>query len=111
MDISFGSRKMQKNCSSEQAMRAEWGTNVAKKLRLRLAEMEAAETLEDLRRLPQARCHEYTGSGKGRFSVDLADPYRLIFEPDHDPLPLKEDGGLHWTQVTRVRVLGVHDPH
>jgi len=93
------------------AMRAAYGVNTAKKLKLRLAELEAAASLEDLRRLPQARCHEYKGSGKGLLSVDLADPYRLIFEPDHDPVPSKDDGGLDWSKVTRVLVMDVLDPH
>lgn len=111
MEISFGTRKMQRDCSSEKAMRAKWGVNNARKMMLRLTEMEGADTLEDLRRLPQARCHEYSGGRKGQLSVDLADPYRLIFEPDHDPLPTKDDGGLDWTRVTRVRILAVLDPH
>jgi plasmid maintenance system killer protein len=111
MEIGFGTKKMQRNCSSEKAMRAEWGTHNAKKLMLRLTEMEAAETLEDLARLPQARCHEYKGEEKGKLSVDLAHPFRLIFEPDQDPVPTKPDGGLDWKAVTRIRILYVHDPH
>src|SRR5258707_5011598 len=94
MEISFASRKMQKSCSSEKAMRAAYGVNTAKKLKLRLAELEAAASLEDLRRLPQASCHEYKGSGQGHLSEDLADPYRLIFEPANDPVPSKEVHGL-----------------
>ena len=29
----------------------------------------------------------------------------------NDPIPLKDDGGLDWTQVTKVRILGVEDTH
>ena len=37
--------------------------------------------------------------------------YRLLFEPAHDPLPRKPDGGLDWAGVTAIRILGVEDYH
>ena len=110
VDISYTSRKMQKDCSSEKKMAARWGTLTARRLMSRLTEMEAAVTLEDLRNLPQARCHERKGKGC-LLSVDLAQPYRLVFQPDHDPFPVKPDGGLDWTRVTRILILEVDDPH
>jgi proteic killer suppression protein len=38
-------------------------------------------------------------------------PFRLIFEPYHDPIPIKEDGGIDLEQVTRIRVLSIEDYH
>ena len=67
MDISYHSRKMQRVCSDEQAMTDTWGAAVARKLMLRLTEMEAAASLEDLRRLPQTRC-QLLASARGRLS-------------------------------------------
>lgn len=43
--------------------------------------------------------------------MDLDHPYRLIFEPAHDPLPQKDDGGLDWFQVTAITIVGVEDTH
>ena len=43
--------------------------------------------------------------------MDLDHPYRLIFKPDHQPLPRKDDGGLDWDQVTKVLVTEVVDTH
>ena len=80
-------------------------------LQQRLAELAATETLGDLRNLPGARCHELTGDLKGCLAVDLQHPQRLIFEPDHDPCPVKPDGGLDWDQVKRVRILDIQDYH
>ena len=45
-----------------------------------------------------------------QFSVDLDHPYRLIFEPE-EPIPRKDDGGIDWSQVTTVVILGVEDTH
>jgi len=111
MEVYFSVKKMQKACSSEQAMRAEWGDRLAGKLKRRLAELNAAECLADIPHVPPARCHELDGDRKGQLSVDLVHPYRLIFVPDHHPPPRKEDGGLDRKQVTRVLVLEVADTH
>lgn len=51
------------------------------------------------------------GKRSGQLSVDLDHPYRLIFIPDHDPAPRREDGGLEWSQVTAIKILGVEDTH
>jgi proteic killer suppression protein len=77
----------------------------------RLDELRDVEVLADLRSLPQVRCHELTGDRKGELSVDLRGPYRFLFEPANDPVPLKPDGGLDWLRVTVVRILEVTDTH
>ncbi|WP_229548556.1 hypothetical protein [Nostoc sp. CHAB 5836] len=47
----------------------------------------------------------------GQLSLDLDGPYRLIFEPADQPIPLKPDGGLDWDKVTAVEILGVENTH
>jgi plasmid maintenance system killer protein len=111
MELSFTTRKMQKTCSSDKAMRRRWGPALAQKLEQRLAELKAADSLADLSRLPPARCHELTGDRAGQLSVDLAHPYRLLFQPANHPVPRKDDGGLNWKGVTKVVVLEVCDTH
>ncbi len=111
MRIEFLSTKMRKACSSDKAMRKAWGDAAAKKLQTRLAELEAAVNLDDVARTSPARCHELVGDRKGQLSVDLVHPFRLVFVPDHDPVPTKADGGLDWAQVTRVVILEVADTH
>lgn len=92
-------------------MRAAFGKPLAERLQQRLAELKAAETLEDIRRLPPARCHELSQDRKGQLAVDLVHLKRLIFEPDHNPIPRRSDGGLDWPHVTRVRVIEIIDYH
>jgi plasmid maintenance system killer protein len=83
----------------------------AKLLKRRLYQLRDAENLAVLRLLSQVRCHELKGNREGMLAVDLDHPYRLIFEPANNPIPRKTDGGLDWTSVTVVRVLGVEDYH
>jgi toxin HigB-1 len=111
MEINFASRKMEKLCNSEREMRGEFGPRNAKVLQQRLAQLRAADTLADVRRLPGARCHELTQDRKGQLAVDLVHPKRLIFVSDHDPVPKKEDGGLDWRQVTRILITEIVDYH
>ncbi len=111
MEITFGSRKMQKLCNSEKEMRARFGIRGMKVLQLRLTQIAAADTLEDLGKVPGARCHELTADRKGQIAVDLVHPRRLLFEPDHNLLPAKPDGGLDWQKVTRVTIIRIVDYH
>ena len=48
---------------------------------------------------------------RGMRAVDLEHPKRLVFEPDHDPRPEKDDGGLDWHKVTAVRICEIIDYH
>lgn len=111
MDISFNSSRLEKDCNDSKRTTKRWGSDCGSRLRRRLDELRAAETLEIMRTLPQARCHELRGDRKDQLAVDLKHPYRLIFEVANDPLPQKEDGGLDWKNVTAIRILEVTDYH
>ena len=111
MEIGFASNKLAKLCNSQKEMRGKLGPRVAQRLAQRLNELHAATTLEDMRHLPGARCHELTADRKGQLAVDLIHPKRLIFQPDHDLVPTKPDGGLDWNAVTHILVVEITDYH
>jgi proteic killer suppression protein len=74
-------------------------------------ELSAADSLADISRLPPARRHELVGDRKGVFSVDLEHPFRLLFIPANDPLPLNSQGGINLSEVTEVEIIGIEDTH
>ncbi len=111
MDIVFKNSKLEKEFNDERALRRNRGDRQSKLIMRRLSELSAAETLEDIRSIPGPRCHELKGDLKGYLSVDLDHPYRLIFVPENDPLPLLADGGLDWKQISSIKILGVQDTH
>ena len=76
-----------------------------------MMELKAAISLDDISHLPPARCHELTGNRKGQLSVDLEHPYRLLFIPANNPIPEAEDGGLDWSGVTEIEIIGIVDTH
>ncbi|MEQ1903815.1 MAG: type II toxin-antitoxin system RelE/ParE family toxin [Pirellulaceae bacterium] len=111
MEISFSNKKLAKVCNSGKEMQAKHGKRMAEKLQQRLAELRGAETLADMRAFPAARCHELTGNLSGMLAVDLVHPDRLVFSPDHNPIPKLPDGGLDWSNVTRILIEGIGDYH
>jgi len=114
MDISFRDKKLAKSFNEGARLEKIHGKLRAKKIRIRMKELKAAASLMDFwpPKSPPERCHELTkGKRTGQLSVDLDHPYRLIFVPDHDPVPRREDGGLDWFQVTAIKVLRVEDTH
>ena len=52
-----------------------------------------------------------TGNLKGKFAVYVKHPQHMIFEPNHNPIPRKEDGGIDLTKVTKITILKVKDYH
>jgi proteic killer suppression protein len=111
MDILFKTSKLQKECTDTKQMLKRHGPLRSKLLQKRLTELRAASVLDDMRKLPQARCHELREDRKGELAVDLDHPYRLIFEVANDPKPAKQDGGLDWTKTTAIRILEIEDYH
>jgi proteic killer suppression protein len=111
MLISFGTKSLGKEFSDKKILVRRWGSEQVKKIMLRLTQIDAADNLSDLRKLPQVRAHELKGNRAGQISLDLKHPYRLLMQPDHDETPRKPDGGLDWEKVNAVKVLGVEDTH
>jgi plasmid maintenance system killer protein len=60
--------------------------------------------------LPERR-HRLSGDREGQYAVYLTHPYRLIFEPYHDPIPLRDDGGVDTDRVTSILIIEVVDYH
>jgi proteic killer suppression protein len=103
-----------------------FGEPMAKKIKLRLDALAAAESLADF--WPPfsgpERCHELKGNLQGIFSVDVKQPYRLLFkqvEVENDPVSQNEgetgcekserDGIQRWRSINAIEVLGIEDTH
>ncbi len=110
MEISFATSKLAKLCNSEKKLRGVYGPRMAGVIQQRLMDLAAAETLEVMKHVP-GRCHQLKGDLDGHFAVDLVHPDRLVFAPDHDPVPQLADGGVDWSKVTRITVVGIGDYH
>ena|SRR5690625_4979277 len=110
MKVSYQTKKLEKQLTDPKKMSKAFGV-MAKKVNQRLKELSSADTLEVMKLLSTARCHELKGNRKGSLAVDVSGNYRLIFEPDHHPPPKNDSGGLDWQQVTRIKILAIEDYH
>jgi proteic killer suppression protein len=108
--MTFQSKKFEKVCQCAAKAKQDYGTRCGTVLLLRLQQLSAAPRLEDMRNMP-GRCHELKGNLAGMLSLDLEHPYRLLFKPEEEPPPLKDDGGLDWTKVEGVLICRVEDTH
>jgi plasmid maintenance system killer protein len=93
-----------------------YGTEMARKLRLRLAALRAADSLEAF--WPPIsgpeRCHELKGERAGSFSIDLRHPYRLLSMPRPStttPQPERLDEHQRWATINAIDILGIEDTH
>ncbi len=110
MEVTFAKSKLQKICNSESKLRGEYGPRMGELIQQRIASLRNATTLEDMRLLP-GRCHELVANLKGCLALDLVQPDRLVFRPDHDPLPIDKDGKLEWRKVEKITIVDIGDYH
>jgi proteic killer suppression protein len=101
---------LEKSCSDDRRGAKDFGTEQWKVLSRRLVSLRAAPTLAHMRGVP-GDCHPLGADRAGEFAVDLRGPYRLIFEPDHDPVPRLDDGGVDISKVTNIKIKKVDDYH
>ena len=111
MLLSFKNKGLEKEFCDIKLLIRRWGKVQANLIALRLDQLRAADNLAILRTLRQVGAHELTGDRAEQISLDVKQPYRLLIVPDHEETPRKQDGGLDWQKITKVKVLGVEDTH
>ena len=111
MIVSYKNRKLEKEFCDIKLLKRRWGEEQSKLIARRLDEIRAADNLETLRTLPQLRAHELKSDRSGQISLDIKHPYRLLIISDHEETPPKEDGGLDWQKIVKIKILGVEDTH
>jgi toxin HigB-1 len=110
LDIYFKDRRIEKLCTDYREAVRRLGQTGAKKLRQRVDDLARAATLEQMRILPGG-CEELKGDRAGQFPIRLAGGDRLIFQPDHDPVPTRADSDMDWQQITAILLIEIVDYH
>ena len=110
MNIRFSNKKLEKTVNDDRLLFKEFGKLRAVKIRLRLTQLDDATTLEDVRNLSE-NYHELTSNRKGQWACDLDQPFRLIFEPQEDPIPTDEHGRTLWIEIRGIEILEITNYH
>ncbi len=99
MDIVYDNNVVRRTCEKAKG-----------RLKQRLDDIRAAESLAVLQMLP-GHFHALRADRAGDWACDLDQPYRLVFKPLGNPLPVSEDGRLDAAKVQAVLLLEVVDYH
>ncbi len=110
VELSFKTKKLEKQLTDLSQMKRAFG-NMAKKVNQRMEELKSSDNVDLLMSIPAARCHQLSGDKKGSFAVDISNNHRLIFEPNHDPVPRKDDNSIDRIRITDIQILGTEDYH
>jgi len=110
MNISFDDNKLRKYANNDKQAIIKLGQRRAILYKQRLDDLFDAETLEEVRNLP-GNYHELKSNRKGQWACDLDHPYRLIFEPHENPIPINESGQYIWIEIKGVEIIEIVDYH
>ena len=108
MKLSFKNKKIKELCEKRAVADQKLGAACARKLRARLDDLDAASRVTDL---TAGNPHPLKGNRLGQFALDLTGGWRLVFAPALDPLPLRDDQSIDWSQVTIVCIEFIGDYH
>lgn len=114
MVIMIRKRKLKLALEDHAVCQRRFGQDLARKLLVRMSTLAAASTLADF--WPPfsgpERCHELKGDRKGQFSVDLVQPYRLLFSSTEKYSPADfDDERERWRAITEITIIAVEDTH
>jgi len=110
MELSYKNNKLIKSLTTDKGLAKSYG-HLAKKIKQRINQLESADNLATIQQLPALRLHEHIGKGKGTWSIDVHQNWRILFEIDHDPIPKLADGGVDLKAVTIICIEEITDPH
>ena len=114
MEIFATDKKLRAALEDEAVCKQRFGVAMSKKLRVRLAALGAAESLATFwpPNSGPERCHELKGNLAGTFSIDLKQPYRMLFTPMEETAPQdRSNEQERWASITALEVIGIGDTH
>lgn len=110
MKLSYKTKKLEKSLTTDKGLAKGYGT-LAKKVKMRMQQLKAADNLWAVSRLPALRLHPYKGDRKNLCSINIQENWRILFQIDQDPVPTLEDGGVDLKAITIIKIEAVEDPH
>jgi len=106
--------KLKAALESEAECQKQYGSLMTKKFMMRLSVLRAATSLADFwpPMSGPERCHELKGERAGIFSIDLKQPYRLLFVPIEENAPKdRSDEQKRWGLITKIEIVEIEDTH
>ena len=80
LKVEYNNKGIEKICTNAAVAEKKYGAEMAEKLQLRIDQIKAADSVEQMVQYRIGRCHPLQGNRKSQFAVDLVHPQRLIFK-------------------------------
>lgn len=80
LKIEYNSKEIEKVCTVASIAEKKYGSEMAEKIHMRIDQIKAADSVEQMIQYHIGRCHPLKGNRKNQFAVDLVHPQRLVFE-------------------------------
>jgi len=110
MNLSYKNNKLEQSLTEDKNIIKSYG-GLSKKIKLRIEQLNAADDLSIVAKIPVLRLHPYKGDRLGEWSIDIQENWRICFEIDQEPIPTLDDGGVNLNKVTTIKILSLEDPH
>jgi len=108
LELAFATKSLRQLCESTAKAKKVLGEEVAEMLKRRLADLRAAEYVNDL---VVGKPHAFDDTNGEKFSVNLCDDFCIIFRANHTPPPLTECSKINWSKVSRIHILQIGNKH
>lgn len=105
MEIAFRTKYLRDLCESEQKATRFLGQTLAGKLKRRLADLRAAETLADAGSVVTFR--EVGRARPRHMALNLSTGSTMTFRANHSTVPRLEGGEMDHANVTRIKILSI----
>ncbi len=80
MEVEYKNRSIEKVCTIASVAEKKYGRDMAEKIQLRIDQIRAVDTIEQMIQFNIGRCHPLHQNRQGQYAVDLIHPMRLVFE-------------------------------
>lgn len=102
MELSFHTKALRDTCANAVMLKRKFAPEIAEVVRRVLADLRAASSIHeiapgDVRVDVAAAC----------LRVKLGPRHCLRVEPNHMPVPANGNGQVDWTQVSRLKIMGI----
>jgi len=104
LELAFATRELREQCEQETVAHRELGREVATMLKRRLADLLAAETIEDL---VVGNPRQVIENEHSSIQITLSDGYCLVLGANHAKTMIDNIGQPDWSNVRRVKVLRI----
>ncbi|MET3025334.1 hypothetical protein ABXT06_01530 [Flavobacterium sp. UW10123] len=101
MIISFENKELRSICENEFEAQTKLGLNVSMKLKNRLSDLLAANSVNDLVAGSPSKINE------NLYRINLVENHFILFSSNHPSPPLTELGEINWNEVSRIKILNI----